>query len=114
MADCDAEQAFVPLSKACYARRSATHEAVSAWRRQQRDEAGRAWARRPPRALCGLLTIDAHLDLRSLDGGLSNGNPVRALLADGLPGGQIVQVGLQSFANSAAYAEVAREAGIHG
>jgi len=61
---------------------------------------------------CGLITLDAHFDLRTLDGGLNNGNPVRALLADGLPGDQIVQIGLQSFANSPAYAEVARQAGI--
>jgi formiminoglutamase len=60
----------------------------------------------------GVITLDAHFDLRDLDGGLMNGNPIRALLADGLPGRNIVQIGLQSFANSAAYAEVAREAGI--
>jgi formiminoglutamase len=64
-------------------------------------------------ARCGLLTLDAHLDLRDLEGGLTNGNPVRALLRDGLPGSHIVQIGLQSFANSGAYAAVAREAGIH-
>ncbi|HKX33648.1 MAG TPA: arginase family protein [Blastocatellia bacterium] len=61
---------------------------------------------------CGLITLDAHLDLRDLTRGLTNGNPVRALLADGLPGSNIVQIGLQPFANSRAYAEVAREAGI--
>jgi formiminoglutamase len=60
----------------------------------------------------GLLTLDAHHDLRDLDEGLSNGNPVRALLADGLPGENIVQVGIAPFANSPAYAGVAREAGI--
>jgi len=60
----------------------------------------------------GLLTFDAHFDLRDMDNGLTNGNPIRALLADGFPGGQIVQVGIQSFANSRAYAEVARRAGI--
>src|SRR5258708_18854687 len=63
-----------------------------------------------PRA--GLLTLDAHLDLRDLTPTLTNGNPVRALLADGLPGAQIVQIGIQPFANSRAYFEVAREAGI--
>jgi formiminoglutamase len=63
-------------------------------------------------ARCGLLTLDAHLDLRDLDGGLTNGNPVRALLRDGLPGTHIVQLGVQSFANSGAYAMVARKAGI--
>ncbi|HUJ23540.1 MAG TPA: agmatinase family protein [Bryobacteraceae bacterium] len=60
----------------------------------------------------GLLTLDAHLDLRDLNPALTNGNPVRALLADGLPGSQIVQIGIQPFANSRAYFEVAREAGI--
>src|SRR5262245_58975441 len=61
---------------------------------------------------CGLITLDAHFDLRDLDRGLTNGNPVRALLADGLPGANIVQIGIQPFANSRAYAEVARQAGI--
>lgn len=61
---------------------------------------------------CGLLTFDAHLDLRDLAGGLTNGNPVRALLRDGLPGRNIVQVGLQPFANSRQYHEVALDAGI--
>ncbi len=60
----------------------------------------------------GLLTLDAHLDLRDLMPSLTNGNPVRALLADGMPGAHIVQIGIQPFANSRAYFEVAREAGI--
>jgi formiminoglutamase len=60
----------------------------------------------------GLITLDAHFDLRDLSGGLTNGNPVRALLADGLPGENIVQIGIQPFANSRAYAEVAHQAGI--
>ena len=60
----------------------------------------------------GLLTLDAHLDLRDLSAGLTNGNPVRALLADGLPGSQVVQIGIQPFANSRQYFDVAREAGI--
>jgi arginase family enzyme len=48
----------------------------------------------------GLITLDAHLDMRDLDRGLGNGNPVRALIADGLPGRNIAQVGLAPFANS--------------
>jgi arginase family enzyme len=48
----------------------------------------------------GLITLDAHFDMRDLDQGLGNGNPVRALIADGLPGANIAQVGLASFANS--------------
>lgn len=60
----------------------------------------------------GLLTLDAHHDLRDTAQGLNNGNPVRALLADGLAGENIVQIGIQPFANSIRYADVAREAGI--
>ncbi|MGH9766341.1 MAG: agmatinase family protein [Blastocatellia bacterium] len=61
---------------------------------------------------CGLITLDAHFDLRDLSNGLTNGNPVRALLADGLPGRNIAQIGIQPFANSQAYAQVANDAGI--
>ena len=59
----------------------------------------------------GLITLDAHFDMRDLDAGLSNGNPVRALIADGLPGRNIAQVGLASFANSRAMHEDALAAG---
>ncbi|HEY5302643.1 MAG TPA: agmatinase family protein [Acidimicrobiales bacterium] len=57
----------------------------------------------------GLITLDAHLDLRE---GQSNGSPVRQLIADGLPGSQVVQVGLADFSNSAAYAHFAEDAGV--
>ena len=59
----------------------------------------------------GLITLDAHLDMRDLDSGLSNGNPVRALMEDGLAGANIAQVGLASFANSKAMHDDAVEAG---
>jgi arginase family enzyme len=59
----------------------------------------------------GLITLDAHFDMRDLDQGLGNGNPVRALLEDGLPGANIAQVGLASFANSAAMHRDAVKAG---
>jgi formiminoglutamase len=48
----------------------------------------------------GLITLDAHFDMRELDEGLSNGNPVRALMEDGLPGANIAQIGIASFANT--------------
>ena len=48
----------------------------------------------------GLVTLDAHFDMRELDDGLSNGNPVRALMKDGLPGANIAQIGIASFANT--------------
>jgi len=59
----------------------------------------------------GLITLDAHFDMRDLDHGLSNGNPVRALIEDGLPGRNIAQVGLAPFANSAAMHRDAMAAG---
>ncbi len=59
----------------------------------------------------GLITLDAHFDLRDTGEGLSNGNPVRALIDDGLPGANIAQVGLASFANSRAMHEDAVAAG---
>ncbi len=60
----------------------------------------------------GLLTLDAHFDLRDTDQGLTNGNPVRALLEDGLVGARISQLGLAPFANTRRAHETARAAGI--
>lgn len=60
----------------------------------------------------GLITLDAHFDLRDTDCGLTNGNPVRALLEDGMPGGNVCQIGLAPFANTARMHDVARAAGI--
>jgi formiminoglutamase len=57
----------------------------------------------------GLVTLDAHLDMRD---GVSNGSPVRQLLEDGLDGNHVVQVGLADFSNSAVYARRAHEAGV--
>ena len=60
----------------------------------------------------GLLTLDAHFDLRDTDGGLNNGNPIRALLEDGFPGSHISQVGLAPFANTKKAHEKAKASGI--
>ncbi len=60
----------------------------------------------------GLLTLDAHFDLRDTDQGLTNGNPVQALLEDGLDGRRISQIGLAPFANTKRAHEKARAAGI--
>lgn len=60
----------------------------------------------------GLITLDAHFDLRDTDCGLNNGNPIRALLEDGLPGANIVQIGLAPFANSKRMHDAAKAAGI--
>ncbi len=59
----------------------------------------------------GLITLDAHFDMRDTSAGLSNGNPVRALIEDGLPGANIAQVGLASFANTSAMHRDAVDAG---
>jgi len=56
----------------------------------------------------GLITLDAHFDLRDTDCGLLNGNPVRALLEDGLPGENVVQIGLAPFANTRRMHETAK------
>ncbi|WP_336632236.1 MULTISPECIES: arginase family protein [unclassified Microbacterium] len=57
----------------------------------------------------GLITLDAHFDLRD---GVSNGSPVRRLVEDGLDPSRIVQIGIADFANSAAYARRAADLGI--
>ncbi len=59
----------------------------------------------------GLITLDAHFDMRETSAGLTNGNPVRALIEDGLPGANIAQIGLASFANSRAMHDDALAAG---
>ncbi|WP_166844523.1 arginase family protein [Isoptericola sp. BMS4] len=60
-------------------------------------------------ATAGLVTFDAHYDLRD---GVSNGSPVRRLIEAGLDPARIVQLGIADFANSAAYARRARDLGI--
>lgn len=60
----------------------------------------------------GLITLDAHFDMRDTDGGPMNGNPVRCLLEDGLPGRSICQVGLAPFANTGKMHADAQAAGI--
>lgn len=60
----------------------------------------------------GVLTLDAHFDLRDTDQGLTNGNPIQALLEDGLDGRRISQVGLAPFANTKRAHEKAKRAGI--
>ncbi|WP_243230857.1 arginase family protein [Microbacterium sp. CIAB417] len=62
----------------------------------------------------GLITFDAHFDLRD---GVSNGSPVRRLVQDAPDGERIdprriVQIGIADFANSAAYARRAADWGI--
>jgi formiminoglutamase len=58
----------------------------------------------------GLITFDAHHDIRH---GVSNGSPVRRLIEAGLKPQRIVQIGINDFSNSPAYANEAAELGIH-
>jgi arginase family enzyme len=60
----------------------------------------------------GLITLDAHFDLRQTDTGPMNGNPIRCLLEDGLPGANICQIGLAPWANTRKMHEDAVAAGI--
>jgi arginase family enzyme len=60
----------------------------------------------------GLITLDAHFDMRETDQGPMNGNPVRCLLEDGLPGWNICQIGLAPWANTARMHHDAQAAGI--
>ena len=57
----------------------------------------------PDLTRAGLLTLDAHHDVRGFHDGPTNGNPVRGLVLDGLPGRHIVQVGIAELTNSMAY-----------
>lgn len=61
------------------------------------------------REIAGLVTLDAHHDLRD---GISNGSPVRQLIEAGVDGRRVVQIGISDFANSPTYAERARALGI--
>ncbi len=60
-------------------------------------------------ASAGLITLDAHHDLRD---GVSNGSPVRRLIEAGLDPKRIVQIGINDFSNSYDYAMRARDFGI--
>lgn len=64
----------------------------------------------PDLTKCGLITLDAHHDLRD---GRSSGSPVWRLIQAGLPGANIVQIGISDFANSREYSARAKDQGIH-
>lgn len=60
----------------------------------------------------GLLTLDAHHDVRGFHAGATNGTPVRGLLEDGLDGRHVAQVGIGNLTNSRAYRDWCLEQGI--
>ncbi len=61
-------------------------------------------------ATAGLITVDAHLDVRD---GVSNGSPVRRLVEDfGVDPARVVQIAIADFANSSEYHRRVRDWGI--
>ncbi|MCW2585212.1 MAG: Formimidoylglutamase [Frankiales bacterium] len=66
-----------------------------------------------PLASSGLLTVDAHHDVRSFHAGPTNGTPVRGLVEDGLAGHHVVQVGIGQLTNSRAYRDWCEDRGVH-
>src|SRR5919106_336162 len=67
----------------------------------------------PDLSRVGVITFDAHHDVRSLDAGPTNGTPIRGLIEHhGLPGENVVQIGIHSFSNSAHYREYCVARGI--
>ncbi len=65
-----------------------------------------------PLASSGLLTLDAHHDVRGFHAGATNGTPVRGLVEDGLRGDHVVQVGIGTLTNSRAYRDWCEDRGI--
>lgn len=64
----------------------------------------------------GLITLDAHLDVREYpdEASLSSGTPFRRALETAvLEGARVAMVGIRRFANSRYYLDWAREQGIH-
>lgn len=66
----------------------------------------------PDLGRAGLLTLDAHHDVRGFHDGATNGTPVRGLVEDGLPGACVVHVGIGDLSNSRAYRSWCDEQGI--
>lgn len=67
----------------------------------------------PDLSRVGVLTLDAHHDVRHLDDGPRNGTPIRGLVEqEGLPGANVVQVGIGAFTNSRPYADWCHDHGV--
>jgi formiminoglutamase len=98
--DCSIEDATQPIIDACAAS-VARHELTLLVGGNNAVTRPGVQALGLPLDKVGLITLDAHFDMRDTSQGLGNGNPVRALREDGLPGRNIAQIGLAPFANSA-------------
>lgn len=66
----------------------------------------------PSLGTAGLLTLDAHHDVRGFHAGPTNGTPVRGLIDEGLRGAHVVQIGIGNLTNSRAYRTWCEERGI--
>lgn len=66
----------------------------------------------PPLDRCGLVTLDAHHDVRGFHAGPTNGTPVRGLIEDGLSGKHVVQIGIADWSNSLTYRRYCEQHGI--
>ncbi|HLK44186.1 MAG TPA: arginase family protein [Thermoleophilia bacterium] len=65
------------------------------------------------RARWGVLTLDAHHDVRTYaPGQVGNGSPIRALVDAGLRGSDVIQVGIHGFSNSRVHRAYCEEQGI--
>ncbi len=60
----------------------------------------------------GLLTLDAHHDVRGFHAGATNGTPVRGLVHAGLPPAHVTQVGIGDLSNSREHRRWCDERGI--
>lgn len=61
----------------------------------------------------GVIAFNSHHNVRALDSGPSNRNPIRGLIEEqGLPGQNIVQIGIHSFANDASERQYCDDSGI--
>jgi formiminoglutamase len=60
----------------------------------------------------GLLTLDAHHDVRGFHAGPTNGTPVRGLVEAGLRGEHVVQVGIAELTNARAHRAWCDEHGV--
>ncbi|MCL4713291.1 MAG: agmatinase family protein [Hyphomonadaceae bacterium] len=112
IADLEPAQALAPLT-ACIAPLTQTHALTIALGGNNAITRPCAHALDPALQRVGVLTLDAHFDLRDTDCGLTNGNPIQALLDDGLPGAHIAQIGLLPFANTRKAHEKAKAAGVY-
>jgi formiminoglutamase len=65
-----------------------------------------------PLAASGLLTLDAHHDVRGFHAGATNGTPVRGLVEDGLRGDHVVQIGIGTLTNSRGYRDWCEDRGL--